>query len=51
VKLGEPMTLARFQELHPSTVPLPVLALINHAKPEETLEAGRLVKRVVGGAQ
>ena len=51
VKLSAPMTLARFQELHPSTVPLPVLALINHAKPEETLEAGRLVKRVVGGAQ
>jgi predicted Zn-dependent protease len=51
VKLDAPMTLARFQELYPSTVPLPVLALINHAQPEETLEAGRLVKRVVGGTQ
>ena len=49
VTLPEPMTLERFHARHPSTVPLEEVALINGVTPGDTLPAGQLVKRVVGG--
>lgn len=52
VRLERSMTLAEFNRLFPSAVPLNVLAIINQV-PSETsvLAAGTLVKRVVPGSQ
>jgi predicted Zn-dependent protease len=47
IKLKRAMTLEQFNKEYPSAIPMPNLALINHCQPGETLEAGRLVKRVV----
>ena len=43
------MTLEDFDTRYPSSVDLETLALINNRKPGESIEAGSLVKRVVGG--
>lgn len=41
-------TLAALNEARPSSVPVVELARINHVKPDETMQAGRIVKRVEG---
>lgn len=51
VTLEQPMTLEQFNARYPSTVPLAELALINGMQPGTSLPAGRMVKRVVGGAK
>ena len=43
------MTLREFAERYPSTTDLETLGLINHLGPDDRLEAGATVKRVVGG--
>jgi predicted Zn-dependent protease len=48
VELPSAITLQQFVARFPSPVPLETLALLNQAEPGETLQAGRLVKRVVG---
>jgi predicted Zn-dependent protease len=47
VQLPRAMTIAQFNQQFPSTIPLDQLALINGVETGTTLEAGRLVKRVV----
>lgn len=49
VTLDRPMTLREFAARYPSQVSLESLALLNGVEPAGQLEAGRLVKRVVGG--
>jgi predicted Zn-dependent protease len=49
VPLPAAMTLEEFSRRYPSTVDLSTLALINQAEADTRLEAGVLVKRVVGG--
>ncbi len=49
VTLDRDMTVAEFSRRFPSTVPESTLALVNHLRANETLKAGKLVKRVVGG--
>jgi predicted Zn-dependent protease len=50
VKLNQPMTLEQFNGRYPSTVSIQELAIINDLEdPASTLQAGRTVKRVVGG--
>jgi predicted Zn-dependent protease len=50
VKLPSAMTLMRFQQQYPSTIPMEELAIINEVEgPETSMPAGRTVKRVVGG--
>ncbi len=49
VKLDRAMTLGEFDRRYPSTVDLQALAILNGVAEDEQLEAGRLVKRVVGG--
>ncbi len=49
VKLDRAMTLGEFQRRYPSTVDLQALAILNGVAEDGRLEAGRLVKRVVGG--
>ena len=49
VRLSKAMTLEEFNRQYPSSVPLDTVALVNHAEPATRFEAGRLVKRVVGG--
>lgn len=49
VRLPRAMTLEELNRQYPSTVPLETVALVNHAEPATRFEAGRLVKRVVGG--
>lgn len=48
VRLEKAMTLEELAKAYPSTVDLKTLALINHVEPGTRLEAGTLVKRVVG---
>lgn len=48
VELPESMTLEAFDGRYPSTVPLERLAVMNQVEPGQALEAGRLMKRVVG---
>ncbi len=43
------MTLAEFHRRYPSITDLETLALINHLEPDDRLEAGTTIKRVVGG--
>lgn len=47
VKISRAMTLEDFDRQYPSSIEMPLLALINHVQPGETLAAGTLVKRVV----
>ncbi len=49
VRLDRAMSLERFAERYPSTVPVATLALINGVEEGGTLAAGRMAKRVVGG--
>ncbi len=46
--LKAPTTLAALNESAPSSVSVVELGRLNHAEPDETLPAGRIVKRVVG---
>lgn len=48
VKLDRSMSLASFNEEYPSIVGLEELAVLNRVGPNDTLEAGTAVKRVVG---
>jgi predicted Zn-dependent protease len=50
VKLNRSMTLDQFNAQYPSSIPLEQLAIINEVEdPGTTLQAGRTIKRVVGG--
>ncbi|HEX2250321.1 MAG TPA: M48 family metalloprotease [Gemmatimonadales bacterium] len=50
VKLNNQMSLEEFNNQHPSTITLQELAIINQIEdPGMPLQAGRVVKRVVGG--
>ena len=49
VTLPRPMTIEEFARRYPSTVSAQTLAIINEVEPGQLLEAGRKVKRVVGG--
>jgi predicted Zn-dependent protease len=49
VTLDERMTLAMFNQRHPSTVDLTTLAIVNGVQENVMLERGTLVKRIVGG--
>lgn len=51
VKISREMTLEDFDRQYPSSIEMPLLALINHVQPGETLRAGTLVKRVVEGSR
>jgi hypothetical protein len=44
------MSFAEFQAQYPSTAPADRVALINSAKTSDRLAAGRVMKRIVGGA-
>ncbi|HET9451944.1 MAG TPA: M48 family metalloprotease, partial [Aggregicoccus sp.] len=50
VKVDQPMTLQQFHQRYPSTVPLEQVALINGLKAQDSVPAGRTLKRVVGGS-
>jgi predicted Zn-dependent protease len=49
VVLDRSMTLDEFDRRYPSSVPIETVALINQVRVADTLEKGRVVKRVVGG--
>ena len=49
VTLDRNMTIEEFARRYPSTVDTATLAILNHADPGETLEAGKEYKRIVGG--
>lgn len=49
VVLDRSMTLDEFDRRYPSSVPIEKVALINQVRIADTLEKGRVVKRVVGG--
>ena len=49
VRIRQAMSLEEFARRYPSSVDMETLALINHVQPGDRLEAGTLVKRVVGG--
>jgi predicted Zn-dependent protease len=50
VRLDQAMTLQAFNQRYPSVIPIGELALINQvASPGETIPAGTVLKRVVGG--
>ena len=49
VKLPRAMTFAEFSRQYPSSANTAEVALINGVEPEDRLDAGRLVKRIVGG--
>jgi predicted Zn-dependent protease len=49
VRTNAAMNLQTFQSRFPSTVPLSTLATINQVAPGETIPAGTLLKRVMGG--
>jgi predicted Zn-dependent protease len=50
VKLNQPMTLEQFNSRYPSSISVGELAIINDVEDSaSTLQAGRTVKRVVGG--
>ena len=46
--LTEDTTLEALEKARPSSVPVAVIARLNHVSPDETLPAGRLLKRVNG---
>ncbi len=49
VRVSAEMTLSEFNDRYPSSVPVETIATINHLQPGESIAAGTLVKRVVGG--
>ena len=49
VVLSRSMTLDEFDRRYPSSVPIEKVALINQVRLADTMEQGRVVKRVVGG--
>jgi predicted Zn-dependent protease len=49
MELPETMTVSEFNRRFPSTVDDATLAIVNGTEPNGTLDAGSLVKRVVGG--
>jgi len=49
VRTEQAMTLEQFHERFPSTVPLRTVGTINHVRPGQSIPAGMLMKRVVGG--
>ena len=49
VKLEQTMTFAEFAKRYPSNAEVPELAIINGVNQDQLLEAGRLMKRIVGG--
>ena len=49
VTLPSAMTIGEFARRYPSTIPTEEVGLINAVSPGTTLEAGRVVKRVVEG--
>jgi len=49
VRLPSAMTFAQFLERYPSDAGADEVGLINRVEPQASLEAGRLMKRVVGG--
>lgn len=49
VETPRSMTLSQLAERYPSTVDVETLAVLNATTPDTRLEAGRVVKRVVGG--
>jgi predicted Zn-dependent protease len=49
VKLDRDMSLEEFQRRYPSSVDLQTLAIVNQVDEGDTLRAGSLVKRIVGG--
>ena len=52
IKLNSQMTLEQFNSRYPSSIPLQQLAIINEVEdPATPLQAGRTVKRVVGGVR
>ncbi len=51
VTLERPMTLRRFAQRYPSTVPLETLAIINGVSEGERIPAGTRLKRIVGGLE
>jgi predicted Zn-dependent protease len=52
IKLNSQMTLEQFNSQYPSTISLQELAIINQVEdPSTPLQAGRSVKRVVGGVR
>jgi hypothetical protein len=52
VRLDRQMTLEQFNSRYPSTIPLVELAIINEVEdPATPLQAGRTLKRVVGGVR
>jgi predicted Zn-dependent protease len=52
VRLDRQMTLEEFNSRYPSTIPLVQLAIINEVEdPANPLQAGRTLKRVVGGVR
>lgn len=51
VTLPQPMTIEEFARRYPSTVSVQTVAIINGVEPGQRLEAGRKLKRVVGGEQ
>ncbi len=48
-KLPRRMTISQFNEQYPSTVDNEILAIVNGVEPNVMIEAGTMVKRVVGG--
>ena len=51
VEIGSAMSVQAFMQRYPSTVRPEIVALINQASVDGHLEAGSLVKRVVGGVE
>lgn len=49
VQLDRAMSLEEFQRRYPSSVDLQTLAIVNQVDEGERLDAGRLMKRIVGG--
>jgi hypothetical protein len=49
VELDRDMTFAEFQRRYPSNAGETTLAIINGVKIDDTLERGRLMKRIIGG--
>lgn len=49
VTVDRDMTLAEFSARYPSQVSIERLALLNRRSAEETVSAGTMLKRVVGG--
>ncbi len=49
INLDRAMTLAEFNRRYPSTVDLAELAIVNGVEEDTRLEAGRKMKRIVGG--